>query len=227
MTSFLSWIYAQAAKIYDWFGSGYNTFRNAAANAWNWAVTKSNEALNAAKQYAYQLFQLVGNVAGLTVDWVLRQIQNVRNGLLEDIAGLFDWAEYQIELMRGYAQTIVNNVINGVYAYITSVSDWLQSIIQSGMDWVVDWVSNGFGWALSIRDRLLQILSVINIDTLQLLINFAHSWLQTIILFFQNPLGFIFDVIQEKFVSFLCYVLAWSLGTTKYDLPSAPPWKGR
>jgi len=227
MTSFLSWVYNQAAKVYDWFGNSYNTLRNAAANAWNWAVTQANNAYNNAISYAYDLFKSIGNAASLTASWVLSQISNAVDSVSEDIAGLFDWVSYQISLVNSAASRLIYDLLNGVYASIDNIQAGIIGLVDRSIQYVYDWVTSGFGWILDIRDRLLSLLSVFDPSNISLLLNFLSTWLNTIVEFFHDPLGFILGVIQPKIISFLCYVIAWAMGTTLYDLPTSPTWKDR
>ena len=225
MTSFLSWVWAQAYKVYIWFGDGFHSLYTAALNAWEWAYDLANEAYVKARQYAYELFQLAGTVAGITVEWVLQKIRDARDGLIEDILAIYDWVQYQIDNLRNIYVDFVTGLVNGVKGLIVAARDFTRTLVTNALNYLRDWVNTLFGWVLNLKDRIIQLLSLLTTQRINAIIAFLTNWLNTVITFFQNPLGFILDVIQAVFVSFLCYVLAWSLGTTKYELPKQAPWK--
>lgn len=227
MTAFLAWLYTQYNKAYDWFGSGYWTLKNAAANAWNWAVDQARAALSASITYAYNLFNSAAANLVLWVNWLSQKIASVRDGLVEDILALFEWVEYKLSSIDAIIRQAVENAISISVGFISGILDDLRSAIQAGINWVVGWVTDTFSWMLSLRDRLINLVTALPASKLGLLLEFIGKWSNAVITFFTNPLVFILDVIQETFLSFLGYILAWSLGTTKYDLPKSPPWKGQ
>ena len=227
MTAFIAWVYAQANKVYQWFGNSFNTLYNGALNAWKWAVEQSKNAYSQAIAYAFNLFKQVGQVAGLTVDWVLGQIQQAIKGISEDVLGLFNWVEYKFSQVSAIASSVIGGFINNVYAYIESTKQWVITLFDNSIAYAQQFINDALGWLLSIRDKLFQVLTLLTPERIQALLSFLTTWLNAVVLFFQNPLIFILDVIREKFISFVCYVIAWGLGTTKYDLPNEAPWKGR
>src|SRR3990172_2243512 len=133
MTAFLAWIYNQAAKVYDWFGSSYSSLRNAASNAWSWAVGQANRAYTDAVNFAIRLFNSVEYAVGITTSWVSEQIRLARNGLLEDIAGLFDWVQYQITQVLNLASQIGVSVWDTVYGLYNQSVDFASALIDQGI----------------------------------------------------------------------------------------------
>jgi len=225
MTAFISWVYAQASKVYLWFGTGFTNLYNGALNAWSWAVSKATEAYNSAVSFALGIKSSITSTLTVYVDWLKARIDDLRQGVIEDITSLIDWVEYKISSLSDFAGSVVNNALNGVYDFVTSVRDWLVNAINQSAAWVWERVLEGYGWLLSLRDDLLRLVNIFNPSTVTALLSLLGTWMQTVMLFFNNPLGFIFDLIREKFISFVCYVFAWGLGSTKYDLPKNPPWK--
>jgi hypothetical protein len=225
MTAFLSWIYSQAVKVYDWFGAGYYALRNAASSAWEWAVSQAAVAYNAARNYAYQLMLGLDVGIGLFKDYLLSQLRDVRDGLLEDVRGLFEWVEYKLGSLQDLIQSVVNTSMEGFWNVVDDVRNFATLSIDNAVGYLQTWVDGLVGWVLNIRRSLFDLVSLFNPSRIQEFLILLDQWKRTALVFFDDPLGFIFDVMQEKFLSFLDYVLGWALGTTIYDLPSGKSWK--
>jgi phage-related protein len=225
MTTFLAWIYAQAYKFYDWFGSSYDTLKNAAANAWNWAVTKANEAYNNARSYAYNLLNSYKVTVNNSINWLEDWIADVYDGLREDITGLFDWVEYKFSQVKDFAVDAFWDAIDAVKQTINNVKNNLTSIINNGLDLVRAWVTNAYGWLLTLRDSITKLIQTFTPAKISELFAMLDASKKQALLFFDNPVIFIFDLIQDKILDFLDYVIAWGLGTVKYDLPTERPWR--
>jgi phage-related protein len=225
MTSFLAWVYAQANKVYDWFGSTYYTLKHAAASAWNWAVEQAANAYNAAVNYAYHLLQTVQSGITSSIDWLLGKIADVRNSLLEDISGLFDWVEYKFNSIRDLVVNIVNDILGGLWGLIDDARNFASLLFDNLLAWVVTWVMDNFGWVLNVRDAIFNLLEIFNPSTWNDVIEMLSGWKNTVLKFIENPIDFIFGVIQDKILAFLDYVIGWALGTIKYDLPAGRTWK--
>lgn len=227
MTAFLSWVYSQAQKIYDWFGSAYYTLKNAAANAWNWAAARAAEALAAARSYAYNLLAQAQASISSSINWLKVYVANIRTGIYEEIRSLTDWVEWKLSQVGTFAVDVFWSAVDNALSFIQSVRDDLTNLISSSIQWVFDKVSNTYSWLIGLRDKLIGLVSFFTTDRLNSLLGFFTNGLSALTTFIQNPLVFILDVIRDKFISFLCYVLAHALGTTKYDLPNQPTWKDR
>jgi hypothetical protein len=225
MTNFLNWVYSQANKIYDWFGTSYYTLKNAAANAWNWAVSQAQAAYNSAVIYVLSVKISILSTITTYVNWLQVKINDLRTNFYEDLIDIFDWVEWKFDQVRDLVNLYVSDAIGNISAVLNNIYDTVLGWIQETFDRLWTRVMDAFGWVLNVRDRIFALLEYISLDKLQILYHFLNTWLQAVILFFQNPLIFILDVIQERFISFLCYLLAWGLGTTKYDLPNKTPWK--
>ena len=225
MTTFLAWLYTAASKVYQFFGSAYTSLYNGAANAWNWAVKQAADALNAAKTYAYQLFQSASAVAGITVSWVVQQIQSAINGIREDVIGLFDWVEYRFSTLNAYIGQVIQGWVSNILTFVNDVRNEFNGIVGGITSYLLSWIQSAYGWVIELKEKLLSFLSLLTVDTINELIALLFTWKNTALIFFQNPVVFILDLIQDKVLDFLSYVLAWSLGTTKYDLPKSAPWR--
>lgn len=227
MTAFLSWVYAQASKVYDWFGNTYYAAKNAVENAWNWAVTQAQNALSAARSYAYNLLmQAQGGITN-AISWLQQQVQDIRNGIYEDITAFEDWVAYKLSQVGQFATDVFWAAIDSVRNFAVSIQDGLTWIIENSVNAVYNFISSSFGWVLSFRDDIIRLVDLFSPSMVQSIISFFTGGINTVLSFIANPIDFIFDIITPKFISFLCYVLAWSLGTTNQELPTNPTWKDR
>jgi hypothetical protein len=225
MTQFLAWVYTQANKVYDWFGSTYYALKHAAASAWDWAVSQAQNAYNAAVSYAYNLLQSMQGGISSSVDWLLSKIAEIRNGLIEDINAIFDWVESVRNSLVDLIRNTINQAIDWLRTEINSARELSSLLFDNLFAWVITWVMDNFGWVLSVRDGILGLLEIINPSTWADVLEMIFSWKNTLVRLIENPIDFIFGVIQNTILSFLDYVIGWALGTTKYDLPKNQPWK--
>jgi hypothetical protein len=100
-----------------------------------------------------------------------------------------------------------------------------QAIVGQAVDQLINFVNSSYSWVLGLRDKIIQVLAIFSPDNISLLLSIFVSWKSKVLAFFDNPLVFIFDLLEETVLDFLDYVLAWALGAVKYDLPKTPPWK--
>lgn len=225
MTAFLNWIYSQASKVYDWFGNSYYTAKNAAVNAWNWAVTKAGEAFQSAVDWAWTEINKARVYAAGLVQQVYQSVVRIRDGLESDLLAFIDWVQWKFSTLSDYASGLINNISDGIYDYIISVRGELLSVLNGVREWLWSQVNDAFGWLVNLRERLVNLVSVFTQERLNDLLSFLSNGLHTLTIFFQNPVVFILDVVQEHVLEFLAYVIAWSLGTTIYELPNNKPWR--
>lgn len=225
MTTFLNWVFAQANKVYDWFGSAYYTLKNAAANAWNWAVDRAREAYQNAINWSYnQLLSVKTTLTG-SIAWLQQTVYTIRDGLMDDLSSFIDWVTWKFNTLGDYASSLVNQALSGITSTINWLTNNVQVLIDNAVNWVWSRVMEALDWVISLRDRLLNLVTVFTTDRLSALLAFLSTGLNTITTFFANPVVFILDVIQEHVLGFLAYVIAWSLGSTKTDLPNDRPWR--
>lgn len=226
MTAFLSWVFAQANKVYDWFGNTYYAAKNAVENAWNWAVSQANAALSAARTYAYNLLQQAQGGITNAIGWLQSQIASIRAGIYEDITALTDWVNWKVSQIGSFASDVFWDAINAANSFIVSIRDEISAWVRGSVQSIYDFIGQSFGWVVDLRDNIIRLLAVLTPNLLQSILNFFTSGINTVLTFIANPLDFILDIITPKFISFLCFVLAWALGTTINELPNKPTWKG-
>lgn len=225
MTAFLSWLYSQIAKVYDWFGSAYYTLRNAAENAWNWAVQQAQAALSAARSYAYSLLQQALNAIGNSASYIKSWVLGIRNTLQQDISGLFDWVQYQVSKFNGLAQSITASVLQSIGGSLANVQSLLDNVLASAVNAARQFITDNFGWILDLGNQIAEVLQIFTPDRIRLILHILTVWSDTVISFMSDPLNFILDIIRPRVIGFLCYVFAHALGSVEQDIPDRQTWK--
>jgi len=225
MTAFLAWVFSQANKVYDWFGDGYHDLKNTVVNTLAWILYYAGQVLTSAYAYAYNLVNKITGDIQNVYDYVTWRINQAWNGLLEDIRGVYDWVEYRLSGINGIVQSILSGIWQSITDFVFSLTNGLHLLINNSIQWIYDFIDNNFGWINDIRGAVLDLLSIFSVDTFVMLANFITQWRDAILSFFSDPVGFIFDVIQGKVLTFLDYVLGWALGAVDNDLDPNPTWK--
>jgi hypothetical protein len=225
MTEFLSWLYGVASFVYQWFGSNFGSYVHIVANVWNWIVDTANDtyqaAINKAREYVQDAYD---DINGL-FDWVTYQFENFTNGVLEDLSNLYDWVVYQIENIPIIELPNIQGMIDSVYEYINSIPEQLYNWFWDRVSEIYNWVWDNFGWVNGAIDYLQGLINSLPFDLFTVVREFIDNTYPIVKEFFDNPVETIFDLVQEKIVSSLCYILAYALGTTTKELPIQPPWK--
>lgn len=225
MTAFLSWLLGVASKVYDWFGNAYYSLRNAASNAWNWAVSQAQNAISTAQAYALSLLHQINVTINNVILLFESKLGDIRQGFIDDINAVYSWVDYRLAQIGSISTQWIIDAINSVRDFIQFNIDVINNTVQSIQENILTYVSSWISWLFEIRDQLINLINIFNPSFLAKIIDFFSRTITGMYLFFDNPVVFILDIIQAYFIAFLCYVVAWALGTTKYDLPVNPPWK--
>lgn len=225
--SILTFLADQAGKVLAWFGDKFWTLYNGALNAWAWAVDRASKAFTDAVNWAWYQIQNISEDLSGVIDWVQDELGQLQGNVYEwarDALGSFQaWAVSWINYLSGQVAAIgaeVGNVYNQVVA---GVSGWIAAQVEVARRWV----SDTFGWILSIRTQVVGLVAALTPDKLAAILDLVNRRAAQIATFFDDPLQFILDVIQPKVLTFLSYVIAYALGSTKYTLPNMPKWRDK
>lgn len=226
MFTLLSWLNDQAWKVYLFFGWLFDRIRDAALNAWEWARNAASDAF----WWAW--------------DWILYYYNEAKNRIGEALQSAWNSAVQLFEIAR--------SLLNDVYVWaVGEFLYWWGRAVDSAQ-LLVDGAVAIFNWAISQATanlRGLMDLSRIILDAarerLRISIEGRISQFETefetfrasfsadtregidnIVTIFQNPVGWIFALLLERFIEFASYQVATGLGTVKYDLPPAPIFGG-
>lgn len=212
-------------KVLAWFGDKFWTLYNGALKAWDWAVERANKAYNDAINWAwYYLRGLQADLSAI-IDWVDdelgRVMQNARDAALDAIGGFTAWATDWINYLRGQVGALSSSVSNVYNQAVAALSSWVNAQIEAARRWVAD----TFGWALTIRTQLVALVASLTPARVAAMIDLIDRRATQIALFFDDPVTFTLDMLKPFIMTFLSFVLAYALGTTKYNLPPFPKWK--
>jgi murein DD-endopeptidase MepM/ murein hydrolase activator NlpD len=222
MFPLLSWLYERAARVYAFFGYLYDQIRDAAINAYAWARNAASDAYRWARDYTLYYYdrakqriaealQSAWNTTIQYYNYAVTWIENVRNWLLERILHYYNQAV-------STAQLLYNGTVALIQQAISSVKNGLENLIYYG--------SQAAEWALEklrvyFEDKTTQIETAI--DTLKTAVGAnTDEGMANLVTLFSNPVGWVYAVLFDRFIEFLCFQLARGLGTVKYELPPAP-----
>jgi phage-related protein len=225
MTQFLSWLFIQAANVYQWFGSNFWAYLTVINHTWEWIVDQAQKAYNNAISWAWEhILDFAQDIENL-FDWVDYQIRQIKSGLLEDITGLMDWIQYQLDSIPQIDLQWVYDLIDGVIQYVQSIPgeivDWVNDQVNSAKEWVND----NYGWLFETYQYFMDVLSSLPSDLFAQMRSFFDNEYIQILDFIRNPVSWILDMLWPYFIAFFCYVMAHGLGSVRYDIPYNPPWK--
>lgn len=226
MWEFLAWLYAQASKVYELLGWLWGKVKDAALYAYKWALDEATKAYNRAVSAARGLF-----------DDALAFANTIKSYASKLVAEVYAWVkpyiESRINTLTGWIDNFIDATIKPLYALYDTIKSWVLVQIDKAMAWINPLVE-------SVRQSLMQLINpflplLTPIKTLTeifspqnraIFLDMVGSLYATMKLFVSNPLGFIFGIMWGSFVNFLCFALAYALGTTKYTLPPLPVWGG-
>lgn len=221
MWGLLQWLYDRYWDVVNWFGTHLARTLNLLHNFWAWlhdkvtyyyqlarawAIAKKNEAVAA----AWTWFQAAKSTAW---GWV----ENAKS-----------WAWSIVESAKGWAWDIVQ----GAKQYTSDLVNWLRALLQGAIDWlrghleglidatknrIMDWARAAVALVPSVRD----LVTAFSGTTLGRLVSLVTTSWGVLSILLSDPLGTIIAYLKNIFVTFLCYSLAYALGTVEETLP---PW---
>jgi len=224
MAPFLSWLYNQAQKVYDWFSAAYWTFRDRLSNFWKYLQGIGQQALESAKSWTYQQIQSVYNTIS---GWIYsaRQtlntyIDQVRQWAYSIIVSVRDWLIAQYNTIAGWLNARIDQVRQSVDTVYHYIRERIQAVINDVSRFITDKI-NAIPTLIPNLSNILNWLSPQKISEIETTLN---SYKKALTTFISDPIEYLIDLIFPYFVSVLCYALAYAMGTTKYQLPPIPIW---
>lgn len=214
-------------KVVAWFGDKFWTLYNGALKAWDWAVDRANKAYNDAINWAWYYIRGLQSDLSAVIDWVDdelgRVIQNARDAAVDAMGGFAAWASDWINYLRSQVAGLSTTVSNLYNQTVASLSAW----VNSQIDTVRRFVADNYGWVLALKAQLVALVSSLTPPRIAAIIDLIDRRAAQIATFFDDPLTFILDMLRPVVVTFLSFVLAYALGSTKHDLPPFPKWKDK
>jgi murein DD-endopeptidase MepM/ murein hydrolase activator NlpD len=220
----LTFLINNASKVYALFGTLWNRVKDAAYNAYSWAVSKASEALNAAKSYATNLYYSAVAAVNKALDAAKSFASSIVASAKSLIWGWVEaaraWASERIDWLRGIVTGWIEAAKSWALARVNDAIGLFELFFRYLRSQLDDLSGTIAPWQ-SLIDSLLALLSPENMRRLTLLlVGFFPALLKLI----TSPLEWVYSTISGSFVSFLCYILAQFMGTVKYTLPPPPSW---
>ena len=214
-----------ADRVIQWFGNQYPDAINFLVNWRGWILYYAGQFItnviidfqNLTDWIRNDLFGWIIHYYNAAIAW----INSIKEWLYNTIIQVRDWLYGVIQSVLTYAQWVYSQAINWINQQITNVHNFVQSLINTA----ITFIQSGFAWLYAIRDNLLQIVSLFTLENIRRFIDFLFRMYPFLVSFMTNPILFLFDILREKFISFLCMVLAYGLGTTIHELPNFNSWK--
>ncbi len=220
----LAWLYSRASKVYQWFGSSYNTWIGYLKNFFTWLKYYANKALTWAK------------------DWALPKIisywQDAKNRIREAKNAAIAWAGNKADEISVFLSSKIQTVRDLIKAKTGSlwseISRIYQSIIKGDREtetgltaWVKGFVNNllhPFDWVLDFKELLEDLFTLLTAENKSRLLYLLETGFSFILDIVTAPLKIILGLLEPVFLEFISFVLGYALAGEKYELPSWPDW---
>lgn len=216
---FIQWLFEQWTKVLDWFSDRYYDLRNRLGNlysiinsfvvdGYNLAVQYANDLLGRLFNTFYDLFNAVYRFANDRFNEVLNFVYRMKDDLIGFIRTERDYLYTTLVNVWDGVKADFNNLVNNTKVYLINfIIDLLKDHSDKFKDLLI----------------LIQLISKIKTLTEDKLLNkillFFSQIMDKVVLFTNNPVKYILDILRDKIVSYLCYRIAEAMGTTIYELP--------
>ncbi len=220
----LDWLTQRFTSISDWFGNSYWTFRSYVAsipsyvnNLYAYANSIYN---NAVSQIQAKINDFYNRYVAPAINYVQSQI-NEHGSLLGWLRDSINTTIYNVEAKINAAWNNFTSWARDRYDnWITSIAVNLNAFIATHLPEILALLQ----FRNTVNAWLTDVMNRINGLDLSNLKQFYDSTKTNVTAFAGNPLGFILDLLWINGIEFICYLLGYGLGATKYDLPARPSW---
>jgi len=222
--SLLSWLWNRAGRVYDLLGTLYVKVRNAAQHALRWAIDKAYLALQAARAYALTLVTTAKVVLRLAIDAVVTWINARLNDL---VLWMLDQSK-KLEIFLGglfdAAVAWLNARISDISAAVVRLKDKIEIWVRDKINALTNTIIEMILPLIMTQDDIDDLLVIFDNGLLSALLDFYERLYNFLSNLKERPLAFILGMLQGVVLTFLSWVTAYALGTTKYRLPPWPSW---
>ena len=224
MFTLLSWLWNRASRVYEIFGTLYGAIRNAAKYAWSWAWNAAQDALKKAKAWA----QLLVTVAKVILRAIIDAAVGFLKGLIDNAVAL---ALTLYTLAKVFARLVVDAAIRPILDLIARVNAEILRVKNEIGIWITDKINAAVNTFIELllplilsQDEIEDLLAIFDDGFLSVLLDFYERLYLFLSNLKERPLAFILGMLQGVVLTFLSWVTAYALGTTKYRLPPWPSW---
>ncbi len=221
MWGLLTWLWDRAGRVYAFFGWLYDRIKDAALNAWNWAVDRANNAYNGAMwwvRYYYDrarnwIDRLRSDAWGWIIDtwiktglWIGQALADARAWIDATWVKARDWAIAKGKEAIVLAVDLFNKAVEGAQNLVNGVIALADALFVKALESAV-------GLFQQAQAELAEFKLKVGIDTPEEEAT-LRAWLT-------NPIGTLAAYLKLIFTSMMQYSIAYGMGTVKYTLP---PW---
>lgn len=221
MYTLLNWLWTRAERVYEFFGTLYYRIRDAALNAYYWAINEGSKAFTRAYDWILYWYNRAKDGAKALVDGVALLANVLYNRALESAVGLFNNAIIIAAYYFDRAVTAAQGLVNGVSALAwtlyyravaaaQAIGDGIESIFKALLQQAETRLNNLINGADA---RTAKLKTTLGLDD--------PAKTQALMTFINNPLGWFAGYLKDVLLVMLEWGLAYSLGTTEGTLP---PW---
>jgi len=224
MQALLAWLWEQASKVYLWFSDKFWTWWSYLNNFTYYLTSTLNSAINYASDVVIRTANTIYNVVSSWITSVYNTVSEWINTVYNTVSS---WITSVYSTVSGWINTVyqfINASITGAYDFVLWWIDELKGWTQRYVDVVVSGLVSLIAPILNVISFIINLINFFSSDVLTKLEQYVNRVHNIIILFVDDPVGFIVGLLTDVFVSFLCYRIAKALGTVKYDLPPEPTW---
>ncbi len=220
----LAWLYSRASKVYQWFGSSYPVWVSRVRNFFSYLRKYRDQAVRWVKDWAlpkilsyyYQARNYVLIKYNAAISWINHQYHIVRNFITIEIIKVKNLLGIKIEKLGAEDQRLADQIVRGDNVVKTFLKNWVKGFI--------DHFLHPFKWVIELKEFLEDLFKLFTSDNKNRLIFLLGSGFTFLLDLITRPLSIILAIIQPIFLEFLCFILAYALGSEKYQLPDWPDW---
>jgi len=224
LQSILSFLVDKYNRVFEWFGWLYDKGRDAALYAYTWAVTEAARFFTYARQWASALFDQAKAYVIENVNWLWSKITEYYSFAISYIVN-------QIAAVRAFFTPIIDALKYSILSVISSISGWVVEQIDKVKAFLIPIIEaveqkiiNLIAPILPLFNPLKQLNDIFTPEGKAKILDFFERLYGFLVLFVSDPIGFILGVIWGNFVSYLCFAIAYAMGTVTHDLPPLPVW---
>ena len=217
--------------------------------AWNWAVSKAQDAYNRAVAWASSQVGKIRSLAWSLYYQVRDYATSLRNGLVSTILywynravgaaraivkGVEDVLKALISDGAAWALYHYRRAVAGAQALVKGVSDTVTALRNRVLVWLVDNFNRAVASAQALVKGATDVFNAliqqaqVKLEDFKARIGLADPLQSSLLLqFLQHPGRFILAYVWNMFLEFLEWSLAYAIGTTIDPLPPLPEWFGK
>lgn len=220
----LAWLIQQAKKVYQWFGSGYDTMVSAIKHIGSniaaaisvaygkvkgWITNAVDNVKAWAKAFLDSVMSTVKGWVSTLINAVYKFIDNVKSSVKSFAEGLYSKAKDNIEDVRAFLIGLIDKGI-------VKLREWVKGLIKV--------IEDALRPLLVLLPFIVNLTRIFSSEFLNKLILLVQGLFDVLFNFVSNPLGFMFATLWGRIVDFVLTSLAYELGTVERTLPPKPRW---